>query len=82
MSRSDYRRPADYQVNIIYRCDTCRREIGLISVYGVGPCSCGGTFQECGESYPANSNDWDEERDTQDGEWHRNRPHKGQLNHE
>ena len=71
MNRSDYRRPADYQVNILYRCATCRREVEQVSVYGVGRCHCGGELEQIGESYPASADDWDEERNTQDGEWHR-----------
>lgn len=72
MAKSDYYRPADYQITHIYRCDTCHREAEQESFYGMGPCSCGGTFQQIGESYPASSDDWDEERG-EDGQWHRRR---------
>lgn len=69
MSRSDYARPADYQINKIYRCGTCRRETEHPSIYAPPEC-CGSEMTECGESYPASADEWDEVRDTQDGEWH------------
>lgn len=69
---SDRYRPADYQVNKIYQCDRCGGEIEQVSIYGVGPCDCGGRLIECGESYPADSQDWDEER-RDGGEWERRR---------
>ncbi len=71
MSKSDYRRPADYQINDVYQCDRCRREVEQVSVYGVGQCSCGGNLQKVGESYPASAEDWDEERDATNSECHR-----------
>ena len=67
MSRDDYR-PSQAQVHDHYRCDSCGKEIEIESFYTVGPCSCGGFFQKVGESYPANSAEWDEQRDP-DGEW-------------
>ena len=72
MSISDYYRPADYQINNIYRCDTCGNEIEQPSCYDVGNCSCGGSLIQCGESYPADSSEWDEQRDP-DGEWRERR---------
>ena len=72
MSASDYYRPADYQITIHYRCNSCGAETEQESCYGVGNCSCGGQFVECGQSYPADSNDWNEQRDP-DGEWRERR---------
>jgi len=72
MSASDYYRPADYQITIHYECNRCGAETEQESCYGVGNCSCGGQFVECGQSYPAGANDWDEQRDP-DGEWRQRR---------
>lgn len=68
---SDYRRPADYQVDNIYVCGHCRHETTHPSIYAPPDC-CGVPMNRLGESYPGNSNDWDEVRDTPDGDW-RNR---------
>ncbi len=73
MSASNYFRPADYQINDHYKCSSCGAATEQVSIYGVGQCECGGSFVKVGESYPASSDDWDEERDTQDGEWRRRR---------
>lgn len=75
MSRADYRRPADYQVRQIAKCGSCSAESEYVNDQLVdgGRCGCGGTLRVIGESYPADSNDWDEERDTQDGQWRRRR---------
>jgi len=73
MSTSDYRRPADYQINDIYECATCGAESEQVSIYGAGHCMCGGSLVKVGESYPASSDDWDECRDTQDGAWRNDR---------
>lgn len=66
--RGYYRRPADYQVREHYRCSGCGREIEVESCYAPGLC-CGMEPYKTGESYPADSSEWHEERDTQDGEW-------------
>lgn len=73
MSRSDYRRPADYQIRQVARCELCSSEGEYSNDQQIdgGKCQCGGTLHVVGESYPSNSDDWDEERDTQDGEWRR-----------
>ena len=73
MSRADYRRPADYQIRQVAKCAACGSENEYMNDQQVdgGRCPCGGTLRVIGESYPASSNDWDEERDSQDGEWHR-----------
>lgn len=68
---SNYR-PADYQVTIHYRCNNCGSETQMESCYGVGDCPCGGQFVEQGESYPADSSEWDEQQDP-DGEWRERR---------
>lgn len=75
MSRSDYRRPAEYQIRHHYRCASCGNEQEFMSDQTVegGRCPCGGTLTFAGESYPGDSNDWDEERDSQDGEWRQRR---------
>lgn len=69
----DYRRPADYQIRQIAKCNSCGAENEYMNDQQVdgGRCCCGGALAVIGESYPASSDDWDEERDTQDGEWHR-----------
>jgi ribosomal protein L37AE/L43A len=71
---SDYRRPADYQINDHYECSSCGQKAEQVSIYGVGQCSCGGSFVKTGESYPASSDDWDEQRDTCDGQFYNVRP--------
>lgn len=64
MAKSDYRRPADYQINEHFRCRSCGRETEQPSIYGKPEtCSCGGPLDYIGESYPASSDDWHEERD-------------------
>ena len=64
MSRSDYRRPADYQVTHHYKCRACGHEEEVASIYaGPASCRCGGQMSFDGESYPANADDWHEERD-------------------
>lgn len=69
---NNYRRPADYQITHFYRCTQCGHEEEVQSFYaGPESCYCGGHMQFAGESYPASSEEWDEERDTQDGEWRR-----------
>lgn len=74
MSRSDYRRPADYQINHHYKCRSCSREIEIQSFYAPPKVcrACGQGLEFVGESYPANSDDWDEERDNVNDEF-RNR---------
>lgn len=71
MSISDYYRPSEEQINTIYKCDKCGREHEECSSYDVAKCVCGGNYNQVGKSYPANSDDWEEQRDP-DGEW-RNR---------
>ncbi len=65
---SDYYRPAQYQITNIYECQLCGREYQIESTFGAGACECGGSLAFCGESYPADSSEWDEQRDP-DGEW-------------
>ena len=73
MSRSDYLRPANYQIHQIAKCGSCGIESEYADDQQVdgGRCMCGGSLRVIGESYPASSDDWDEERDTQDGQWRR-----------
>ena len=68
---SDYRRPADYQIKDVYECQRCKAEFELESFYDVSSqrCHCGGSLQKVGESYPASSDDWHEERDGVNDEW-------------
>lgn len=70
MSKSDYLRPADYQITNHYTCASCGNRVELESCYSPSSCRCGGEYQYTGESYPANSDDWDEEKDS-NGYWHR-----------
>mgnify|MGYP006368284331 FL=1 len=74
MPKSDYYRPAEYQVRSIYRCTSCRNESEFMSDQTVegGRCPCGGTLTFAGESYTASADDWDEERGD-DGQWRRRR---------
>lgn len=61
---NDYRRPADYQIKKHYCCSTCGSEVEVESFYAAPTsCMCGGRMEAAGESYPANSSDWHEERD-------------------
>lgn len=74
MSRSDYYRPAEYQIRDIYRCTSCGAENEYHhdqAVEGTS-CHCGGRLTKMGESYPADPDDWDEQRDP-DGEWRQRR---------
>lgn len=68
---TDYRRPAAYQIRQTAQCNTCHRTAEFDSYQRVDgeSCSCGGRWLVTGESYPASSEDWDEERDRVDGEW-------------
>lgn len=68
----DNYRPAAHQVTIHYRCSSCGHETQMESCYGVENCHCGGQMVECGESYPADPSEWDEQHDP-DGEWRERR---------
>ncbi len=68
MNRSDYARPSQGQIDNIYMCRNCRRETTHPSIYAPPEC-CGTEMEKLGESYPADSGEWDEVRDTVDGEW-------------
>jgi hypothetical protein len=61
---SDYRRPADYQVIRHYKCQRCGHEQNVESCYdAIMPCpSCKGYVKLISESYPGNSDEWDEKR--------------------
>ncbi len=74
MAKSDYRRPADYQINNVFKCSSCGHESEHSSV-NVAPqgCSCGGLLQQIGENYPADSDDWHEERDNVNDDFRNNR---------
>ena len=67
MSRDDYR-PSEGQIRHHYKCQSCGRETEVESFSSVGRCGCGGEMAMIGESYPADSSEWDEQRDP-DGEW-------------
>ena len=64
MTRSDYERPAWYQIHKIYKCTKCGHEQDIPQGYSAQfPCPyCGRFVARIGESYPASANDWDEER--------------------
>ena len=68
MSKSDYYRPAPYQINSVYRCVVCGQETDIPSMESATTCGCGGRLECIGESHPASADDWDEERGP-DGEW-------------
>lgn len=48
MSKSDYYRPADYQIDYVWKCSACGAEIEQVSLYDVGKCRCGGMMQKVG----------------------------------
>lgn len=72
MSKSDYYRPSEQQITQHYKCAACNREHTVQGAYGVALCHCGGEMIYQGESYPASSDDWNEQRDP-DGEWRERR---------
>jgi hypothetical protein len=69
MSRSDYQRPSQQQIDNIYTCPVCQRETTHPSYYAPPTC-CGLPMNYVGESYPSDPEEWNEVRDTQDGEWY------------
>ena len=73
MGRSDYQRPADYQINTVYRCVGCRHETE--TNYGAPRVCpyCGENYIAVGESYPADPDDWDESRNRVNGPWRNER---------
>lgn len=73
MSRSDYERPAHYQIERLYQCRRCRHEQRVSAGLSPSmPCPrCGGWVDRIGESYPASADDWDEYRDAVSGPWRR-----------
>lgn len=75
MSRSDYERPAWYQINTLYRCQKCGHEQDVRAGESARmPCPmCRGFVVKIGESYPGSADDWDEERDGLYGEWRQKR---------
>jgi DNA-directed RNA polymerase subunit RPC12/RpoP len=75
MARSDYERPAWYQINTLYRCQRCGTEQDVRAGESARmPCpACHGFVVKIGESYPGRANDWDEERDSVNDEWRQKR---------
>lgn len=63
-------RPAEYQINNVYRCTSCGSEIEVPCDQIATRCTCGGDYDYAGESYPGDSSEWDEERSSCDGQWH------------
>lgn len=74
MSR-DHERPAWYQVESIYKCQSCQREqIVRAGESARMPCpDCRGWVARVGESYPASRQDWHEERDGYYSPWRQKR---------
>jgi hypothetical protein len=71
---NDYRRPADYQIKHHYTCVACGEGVETESCYGAPMlCPCGGRYEFSGESYPADSQEWDEERNDINDEFHTRR---------
>jgi hypothetical protein len=62
-------RPAYYQVDNVFTCNSCQREIEIPKGQIAGKCSCGGRYIKTGESYPARKEDWDERQDRK-GNWY------------
>ena len=72
----DHVRPAWYQVRQIGRCTSCGQEHEFSAdetVDGRACYSCGGRMAQAGESYPADSREWDEERDDYHSPWRQRR---------
>lgn len=67
--RSDSERPADEQINTIYRCVKCNEDFEIPQNYcPPDKCSsCGGDIISSGYSYPSDPDDWDEIK--VNGEW-------------
>ena len=63
MAKSDYLRPSDDQITILYQCSSCKKEYELPQFFSPAPCRCGGNLTECGMSYPADADEWDQERE-------------------
>jgi hypothetical protein len=59
-----YRRPAYYQIINHYKCKSCGDMQEVQKGYSAAmPCRlCGGYVEKTGESYPSNSDEWDERR--------------------
>ena len=70
MSSERYR-PSDSQIHNHYRCNSCQRYTEL-ELFFAAPMCCGEEMAHTGESYPANSDDWDEELNDS-GDWQRRR---------
>ena len=75
MSRSDYERPAWYQVHREYRCQKCGHEQSVRAGESASmPCPrCRGFVVKIGESYPGSADDWHEERDSVNSPWRQKR---------
>ena len=70
---NDNYRPSEQQIDHIYECEACHSTTEVCSIYGEpSQCRCGGHYRFVGESYPASSDEWDEQRDP-DGEWRERR---------
>lgn len=74
MSYSDYYRPAIHQIRQIAQCSQCAREYEFFADQCLdnAKCQCGGLLCVIGESYPANADEWEEQRDP-DGQWRERR---------
>lgn len=55
--------------NNVYKCDVCGAETEIDSRYSAGSCSCGGTFQKCGEHYDQEFVDEQRYNERQDREY-------------
>ena len=51
-------KPADWQINNIYKCCECGKECEMPSDFSEPTCDCGGQMFKSGESYPANQEEW------------------------
>lgn len=73
MARSDYERPAWYQINREYECRNGHRQSVRAGESAQMPCWCGAFVNHVGESYPGDANDWDLERDSLYSPWRQKR---------
>jgi hypothetical protein len=53
----------------IYKCDSCGSETEVDSNYSAGRCSCGGTYQQCGQTYDQEFVDEQRYNEQQDREY-------------
>lgn len=66
---NDYRRPSQDQVFTVYQCQSCQSEEKVESWNAHHPSCCGIRMSNVGEEYPADSGEWNEERENVNDEF-------------